>query len=266
MPTLVWDATGERSYQLGVSHGVLYLKNGTSTVWNGLVSVEADSEESDLISYYIDGVKHLQILTPGEFSGKLTAITYPDELDQLLGVVDVEPGLSFHEQPPQSFDLSYRTRLGNDLNPNAGYKIHLLYNILAQPDAVTYETLSDEIAPSEFSWSLTGTPPSVAGYRPTVHVSVDSTKTDPDVLAAIEHILYGSDESNVARMPSPTELKTLFDAFGVLVVNDNGDGTWTAIDLADDYITIDSPTEFTITGADATYLDPETYEVSTTYP
>jgi len=54
--------------------------------------------------------------------------------------------------------------------------------------------------------------------------------------------------------------------FGNLVIVDNGDGTWTAIDSADQYITMDSPTQFTISNVDATYSDPDTYEVSTTTP
>jgi hypothetical protein len=54
--------------------------------------------------------------------------------------------------------------------------------------------------------------------------------------------------------------------YGSLVIVDNGDGTWTAIDLADQYISMDSPTEFTIDNVNATMLDPDTYTVSTTTP
>lgn len=264
MAELVWDGVGERTYQSGVDRGVLYPHDASAVVWNGLTSVEEDTE-TELSSYYIDGVKFLENLAPGEFSGKLSAFTYPDELDRLLGVVEVASGLSFHEQPPQSFDLSYRTRIGNDADADAGYRIHILYNILAQPDSREFNSLSDKSDPTEFSWSLTGTPPLIGGYRPTVHVSIDSTKTDPDVLQAIEDILYGSDVAQ-PRMPSVSELKELFDALGALIITDNGDGTWTAIDLADDYITMDSATEFTITGADADFLDVSTYEITTTNP
>lgn len=264
MAELVWDGVGERTYQSGVDRGVLYPHDASAVVWNGLTSVEEDTE-TELSSYYIDGVKFLENLAPGEFSGKLSAFTYPDELDRLLGIAEVAPGLSFHEQPPQSFDLSYRTRIGNDVDSDAGYRIHILYNILAQPDSSEFKTLSDKAEAVEFSWSLTGTPPLIGGYRPTVHVSIDSTKTDPDVLSAIEDVIYGSDEAQ-PRMPSVAELKELFNALGALIITDNGDGTWTATDLANDYITMDSATEFTITGADADFLDATTYEITTTNP
>lgn len=264
MAELVWDGTGERSYQLGVDRGVLYPHDGPAVVWNGLTSVDEDSD-TELSSYYIDGVKYLENLAPGDFSAKLSAFTYPDALDRLLGVVEVASGLSFHEQPPQSFDLSYRTKIGNDQDPDAGYRIHILYNILAQPESREFATLSDQDDPTEFSWSLTGTPPLIGGYRPTVHVTIDSRHTNPEVLSAIEDIIYGSDVAQ-PRLPLISELKGLFDALGSLIITDNGDGTWTAIDLADDYITMDSETEFTITGADADFLDVTTYEISTTNP
>ena len=264
MTALTWDVTGERGYQLGISKGVLYLQSGEVVVWNGLTSLD-DGVDTELTSYYLDGVKYLENLAPGEFSGKLKAWTYPDEFNPVMGIVEVEPGLEYYEQPPQSFSLSYQTKVANDLNQDAGYKIHLLYNLLAQPDEASFETISDDTKPVEFGWSLTGTPPQIAGYRPTVHVTLDSTKVPADVLEVIESILYGTDESN-PRFPTIGEIRSLFDTVGVLTIIDNGDGTWTAIDVSDAYITMDTPTQFTIAGADADFLDATTYTISTTTP
>ena len=43
MAHLNWDAVGERFYETGVDHGVLYVKSGSGyaagVAWNGLVSV-----------------------------------------------------------------------------------------------------------------------------------------------------------------------------------------------------------------------------------
>ena len=264
MTVLTWDVSGEKTYQTGISKGVLYLQDGRVVVWNGLTSMD-DGVDTDLTSYYLDGVKYLENLAPGDFSGKLKAWTYPDELDVAMGIVEVEPGLQYYEQPPQSFSLSYQTKVGNDLNPEQGYKIHLLYNLLAVPDEASFETISDETKPVEFGWDLTGTPSQLSGYRPTVHVVLDSTKVDPAVLEAIENILYGTDVSD-ARFPTIQEMRSLFDTLGVLTIIDNGDGTWTAIDVSDAYITMDSPTQFTIAGADADFLDATTYTISTTTP
>lgn len=264
MAELVWDNVGQRRYQYGIDRGVLYLQSGVAIAWNGLTGMDEETD-SELSSFYLDGVKFLENLSPGEFSGKLKAFTYPDAFDPLVGTVDVAPGLEFHEQPPQSFNLSYRTRIGDDTDSDAGYKIHLLYNILAKPESGEFKTVSDDPDLAEFSWSLSGTPPLIGGLRPTVHITIDSLKANAEVLAEIEKVLYGTADSP-ARLPSIVELKTLFNALGALIVLDNGDGTWTAIDLSNDYITMDSATEFTITGANATFLDASTYELSSTNP
>ena len=173
----------------------------------------------------------------------------------------------YHDQPPKSFDLSYRTRVGNDLEGTAhGYKIHILYNLMATADPVGYASLEGEsITPIEFAWTLAGTPPVVEGHRPTVHISIDSTKTDPAILSQIEDILYGS-PFNAPRLPAIDEVTDLMQMFGALVIIDNGDGTWQALDIADQYITMNSSTQFTINNVDATYSDPDTFTVSSTYP
>ena len=63
MATLEWDEVGERKYQTGIDHGVLYLNDGTVVPWNGLRGME-ESYNQEGQSYYIDGVKYLQRMTP----------------------------------------------------------------------------------------------------------------------------------------------------------------------------------------------------------
>jgi len=265
LATLVWDQVGERTYEVGVDRGVLYLEDGRGVVWNGLRAIE-ESYDREASSYYIDGVKYLQRMTPGDFSARLRAFTYPAEFDSVVGAEPIGDGMTYYGQPPKKFHLSYRTLLGNDIEgTNRGYKLHILYNLMAVADTKMYNTLEETLTPVEFGFQLTGTPVSIEGYRPTVHISIDSTKTNPDVLATIEEILYGSAFTN-ARLPSLAEVTDLMEMYGSLVIVDNGDGTWTAIDLADQYITMDSPTQFTINNVNATYSDPDTYQVSTTTP
>jgi hypothetical protein len=262
---IAWDQVGERYFETGVDRGVLYLNDGGAVPWNGLVSVE-DGSVKDVNSYYLDGVKYLEQISPGDFSGKLKAITYPAEFDRVNGIVAEGFGLAYYDQPPQDFSLSYRTRVGNDVDGiDHGYKIHLLYNLVADPDATSFETVGSPLKPAEFNWTITGTPPPLRGHRPTVHVSIDSTRTEFDVLNAIEDILYGTSTTE-PRLPSIDELGDLFKTLGALIIVDNGDGTWTAIDTGDDYITMLNSTTFQIDNADATYLDATTYQISTTNP
>ncbi len=269
MTALVWDKVGERTYQTGIDRGVLYLRDGTAVVWNGLTSIE-DTDNSAVSSYYLDGVKYLDNFTPGDFTGKLKAFTYPEEFDAVNGVATVSPGLVYYDQPARSFNLSYRTMVGNDLDGmDHGYKIHLLYNLIANPDTYVFNSLTGGAnQPIEFSWVLTGTPPvnpSGKGYRPTVHISIDSNDTEPEVLQGILDILWGTD-TTAPYFPSIGEILGLFESLGSLIIVDNGDGTWQAIDASDNYITMTNSTTFQIDNADATYLDPTTYQISTTNP
>lgn len=264
MAKILWDEVGERVFQSGIDHGVLYLHDGTVAPWNGLTSVE-DSSDNELKSFYLDGVKFLETLSPGDYQGKLKAFTYPAEFDSILGVIDVAPGLSYHDQPPQSFNLSYRTKIGNDLEGvEHGYKIHLLYNIIANPEAYSYDTSTESGAQViEFSWSLTGTPPKFLKFRPTVHISMDSTKTPAYIMKILEDQLYGTD-TNAPSLPPISDIAELFGYLGALIIVDYGDGTWLAIDESDTYITMIDDTTFQIDDADATYLDADTYTVSST--
>jgi hypothetical protein len=60
-------------------------------------------------------VKFVDVVTPGDFSGRLKAFTYPDAFDLVTGVNNVRLGLAYYDQPGQTFNLSYRTRVGNDV-------------------------------------------------------------------------------------------------------------------------------------------------------
>lgn len=256
MPVLEWDKVGDRTYQGGVDRGALYLGDGTVVPWNGLTGVE-DATNIEVKSYYLDGVKILDHVTPGEFVGKLSAFTYPEEFEAVMGVVAVDTGLYFHEQPAKRFNLSYRTKISNDVDSDYGYKLHLLYNLTAQPDSHKYSTISPQGNIDEFTWSLTGMPTisAIDGIRPTVHVSIDSTSARPDILQQIEDILYGTDTTE-PRWPSILEIRIIFGEVGGLYIIDNGDGTWTALDPSDDFISMLDPETFQIEHADAVVVGP----------
>ena len=264
MTALVWDQVGERVYQTGVDRGVLYLPDGNGVPWNGLVSVE-DTPSRETSSFYLDGIKYLERHSPGDFSGKLTAFTYPDEFDLLNGMFTNGNGMFFTEQSPKAFGLSYRTLLGDDIaGTERGYKLHLLYNLLANPDAVAYNSIGAQTDPISFGWTLTGTPVVVSGVRPTAHVYIDSTKLVPGAIDIIEATLYGS-ETTAPTLPPLSDVITLLDALHFIEIIDNGDGTWTA-NGPDSLITMLTATTFQITHANATYLDANTYEISNNQP
>jgi hypothetical protein len=200
MTALAWHQLGERRYETGIDRGVLYLPNGNAVPWNGLVSI-SENKARETKSYYLDGIKYLDYQVPSEYSAKLGAYTYPDELEEVLGEVPYVPGIVLHDQRSQMFHLSYRTREGNDVDGiDAGYKIHIIWNITASPSDVVFGTISKDPTPGLFEWSLTGTPSKMFGIRPTSHISLHSRSIDSVLLADLENLLYGT-ETTDASLP-----------------------------------------------------------------
>ena len=120
--------------------------------------------------------------------------------------------MSIGQQPRKTFGLCYRTTLGNDTDGNDyGYKLHMVYGCLAAPSEKAFSTINDSPEAITFSWEVSTTPVNVAGHKPTAHLEIDSTKADPVKLAALEKILYGSEESE-PRLPLPDEIATLMAA------------------------------------------------------
>lgn len=211
MTVLEWDAIGSRRFETGIDRGVLYLPDGSAVPWNGLTNV-TEARTREIKSYYLDGVKYLDRHVPGSYAAKLTAFTYPDELEGLLGNPEFAPGVVVHDQKARYFHLSYRTGLGNDLEGrDFGYKIHVVYNVTASPSDAGIATANDAITATAFEWNLVGTPQLLYGLRPTSHISIDSTRIDPEVLALVEAALYGDDEEDAA-LPSFIDLLTMMGA------------------------------------------------------
>lgn len=209
MTSLKWDEVGARRWETGIDHGVLYLPDDTAVAWNGLTSLSEDLTR-EVKSYWLDGVKYLDHHVPGSYKATLQAFTYPDEFDELMGSAEFAPGVFVHDQRTRLFHLSYRTRVGNDLQgADYGYKIHVVYNIQASAAAAGYATMGDSPVPGAFSWELTGTPAQMFGIRPTSHVSFDSRRIDPDLLETIEGMLYGTELTEPA-------LPNLIDLLGMV--------------------------------------------------
>lgn len=223
MPKLVWDKTGERYYETGVDHGVLYpqIANGTyptGVPWNGLTAVTESPSGAEASPQYADNIKYLNLISAEEFGCTIEAFTYPDEWAACDGSAEVAEGVVIGQQRRTQFGLCYRTILGNDVeNNDYGYKLHLVYNALAAPSEKAYATVNDSPEAITFSWEVTTTPIPVAGFKPTAAITIDSTKADATKLSALLDILYGTNgvdpnTGTVARLPLPEEVMTLMAA------------------------------------------------------
>lgn len=214
MAKLVWDQTGDRLYETGVSKGVLYpiQSDGAyskGVAWNGLSSVTESPSGAEANPIYADDMKYLNLLSAEEFSATIEAYTYPDEFAECDGSADIATGVSIGQQKRKIFGLCYRTVLGNDVDSNDhGYKLHLIYGCMAAPTEKAYTSINDSPEAITFSWEVSTTPVNVTGFKPTASITIDSTKANKDKLTALEAILYGA-ESKEARLPLPNEIATL---------------------------------------------------------
>lgn len=210
MAQLEWHEIGERVFEAGIDHGVLYLDDEPGVPWNGLVSVSESPFSGELVSYYLDGINYLLKHNKEEFQATIEAYTYPEEFNPCIGIGSIGNGLFATNQSKQSFGLSYRTKVGNDVDGiDHGYKIHLIYNVMAAPTTRDNATLTDTIDPNNFSWKILAKPSNFVGASPTPHFIIDSREIDEDVLSEINDILYGS-ETTDPRLPSTTELMFIF--------------------------------------------------------
>lgn len=216
MAELVWGSIGERYFETGVDRGVLFPTSGDGVAWNGLISVSEAPTGGEPRPYYLDGFKYLNLATSEEFAATLDAFSAPEEFDKCDGTASIHNGLFITQQKRESFGLSYRTRIGNDVDgADHGYKIHLVYNALASPSSRSHTTINDSPSPITFSWGITTAPPAITGFKPSAHFVIDSRKTPKSVLALIEGVLYGSTSTN-SRLPDVEELMALFESFLML--------------------------------------------------
>lgn len=218
MARLIFDNVGEKIYETGVDHAVLYpMEDGKypkGYVWNGITAITESPSGAESTALYADNIKYLNLIAAEEFGLTIEAYTYPDEFMACDGSIEVATGVVIGQQDRQAFGLSYRTVEGNDTKGNSyGYKLHLVYNATAAPSERAYNTINDSPEAITFSWEVNTTPVAVTdgNYKPTASIIIDSTKADLTKLKALEDKLYGT-ESEEATLPSVDEVIQLLTA------------------------------------------------------
>ena len=214
MAVLTWDQVGERFYETGVDHGVLYIPTAgvydSGVAWNGLISVTESPSGAEPSPQYADNIKYLNLLSTEEFGGTIEAYTFPDEFAQCDGTAFPKEGLAVGQQTRKTFGLSYRTKIGNDTDgQDLGYKLHLVYGALAAPSEKAYATVNDSPEAVTFSWEFTTTPVEVTGLKPTALLTIDSTKVAEADLTTLEALLYGT-AAKEPSLPMPDAVIALF--------------------------------------------------------
>ena len=215
MAKLLWDQSGDRTYETGTDRGVVFpmgtdggYENGVA--WNGLTSVSENPSGAEPNPLYADNIKYLNLISAEEFGATIEAYTYPPEFALCDGSAEIAPGVTIGQQVRKKFGLSYRTTIGNDIRGNDyGYKIHLIYNATAQPSQKAYQTINESPDAIAFSWEISTEPIEIPGFRPSASITIDSTKVPAAKLAELEDLLYGT-AAKESSLPLPAALITLF--------------------------------------------------------
>lgn len=222
MVALTWDQTGERTYETGVDHGVLYQLDETGEYvdgvpWNGLTTVTESPSGAEASPQYADNIKYLNLVSTEMFGCTIEAFTYPPQFEQNDGSMTPTAGVTVGQQVRKTFGFCYRSLKGNDTQGNAhGYKLHLIWGALAAPSEKAYATVNDSPEAITFSWEVTTTPITVGTvlgteYSPTASMTIDSTLVDPAKLTTLLEYLYGT-ESEDATLPSPADVITIMSS------------------------------------------------------
>ena len=213
MTRVTWDGTGERLFETGVDRGVLYIPNAgvydNGFPWNGLSAVTESPSGAEATAVYADNIKYLNLVSAEEHGGTIEAYTYPIQFGQCDGTASPQTGVTVGQQTRKTFGFTYRTRVGNDVNADLGYKLHLVYGALAAPSEKAFNTINDSPEALTFSWEYTTTPVPVTGLKPTAILTIDSTKVTAGALTALEDALYGTAGTN-PRLPLPDEVIAMF--------------------------------------------------------
>lgn len=220
---LVWDKVGEKKFETGVDHGILFpMNNGAyenGVAWSGLTAVNESPSGAEPTKIYADNIVYGVVLSPEEDALTIEGFTYPPEFSPCIGEKELAPGIVIRQQTHQHFGFAYRTLIGNDVSgTDAGYKLHLFYDCLAGASEDSNSTVNDSPEQKTYSWSVSTVPVAVEGNYPTACITIDSTTVSAEALKAIEDFLYGTENSE-STLPTPAKI------IEILSDNDSGEET-----------------------------------------
>lgn len=213
MSRLIWDAVGEKFYEMGTKMGVLYPMNNEGTyengvAWNGLTAVTESPSGAEETKLYADDIKYASLRSAEDYGFTIEAYTYPPEWEPCDGSAQVATGVTIGQQKRKAFGFSWVTTVGNDVTDEAGQKIHVVWNSTASPSEKSYATINDNPDAITFSWECSSSPVNVTDHRPTSHLEINCTKLKEKTVKAIHDKLWGG-ESTEATLPTPDELIAL---------------------------------------------------------
>lgn len=214
MSKLVWDQTGERLYRTGVEQGAVYVQSasgeyGIGEAWNGLTAVTESPSGAEVTALWANDRKYGELVSAEEFAGSIEAYMYPDGFKACNGEATVVKGFTIGQQSRMPFGMVYKNLIGNDVvGTDFGYELNIVYGARVTPSEKAHNSVNDSPEAETMSWEFTTTPVEIPGFKSSSKLTFNSTEVDKEKLAALEAILYGTEDAE-PRLPLPEEIVTL---------------------------------------------------------
>ena len=232
---LDWDDPDKRYYSHGLDRGALYIPGRPPLPWNGLQGFD-ENTNSTTAMYYRDGVIYLADAEAGDFSGQISAIFYPQEFGECIGIPEATDGFFVDGQKPNPFCISYRTLVGSGSRGDMfGYQIHLVYGCMATIGTRSRKSLSNTPEPTIFTFDVVCTPVKLPGFRPAAHYVIDTRGMDQSKIDELEALLY---DGIVGHLPDPLIFFDLMNYGDAIVVTDHSDGTFSVEGSNENVVTV----------------------------
>lgn len=219
-----WDRIEDRKYKTGVDHGVIYTYEkgayGKAAAWNGLTTVNKTPSGAEDNEQYADNMLYFNMKTAEKLSLTIECFMYPDEFKPCIGEMEIAKGVIMGQQRRSIFGFAYRNLIGNAVEgADYGYELNLVYGCSASTSEQSNQTTNESPSAATFSFPVSTTPVQVPGigpdgkpFKPTACLTLVSTDMDPDKLAELEAILYGTEDGEDGRLPLPEEVIAMFAA------------------------------------------------------
>lgn len=211
MAKLKWDQVGERLYEAGADHAILFVmgKDGKyqpGVAWNGITKVTIKPEGAEEEGKYADNIKYLALQSAEEVKGTIEAFTYPKEFGACDGSAEVAKGIYVGQQTRRGFAIVYRNHIGNDTEYNDySEKVNIIYGAKAAPSERSNETINEKTDAMTMSWDYTTSKVKFDdNYKPTAYVSFTKDGAG-ESYSKILDVLEGTD-SKESELLMPDEL------------------------------------------------------------
>ena len=218
MSALTWGVSGQKTYETGVSKGVLYpiasggYQNGVA--FDGLTAVNENPSGGEPTKLYADNGVWIVMVSAEEYGYGIECYKTPPEFDACDGCATIGTGVKIGQQTRTPFGFCYRTEIGNDEEGiDYGYVLHIAYNGIATPSQKNHSTVNNDPEAETLSYDVTCTPidPGIAGRKPTCILEIDSTEVPAAKMQLIEDALYGT-SSTQPHILMPADVLAILNA------------------------------------------------------